>query len=63
MSLESAKELNFVDKEKWFKVQCDKFRIPWTYGADYLNISEHSLLETTLQNLKKVNLHKVWGEG
>jgi len=58
MSLESAKQLNFVDKEKWFKIQTDKFRIPWTYGADYLEISEYKLLETTLKNIKKVNLHK-----
>ena len=59
IKVELAQKFKFEDKEKWFKCQTDKLRIPWTYGADHLYISENNLLETTLQGIKKINLHKV----
>jgi len=58
IKVELAQKFKFEDKEKWFKCQTDKLRIPWTYGADHLYISENNLLETTLQGIKKINLHK-----
>jgi len=58
MSAESAKELPFEDKKKWFKLQMDKIRIPWVCGADYLNISHKNVVETALKSIKKVHLHK-----
>lgn len=58
MSVKSAKELSFEDKQKWFKLQIEKYRIHWTYGADHLEISEKNLVNSALQNIKKVNLHK-----
>lgn len=60
MSVKSAKELSFEDKQKWFKLQIEKYRIHWTYGADHLEISEKNLVNSALQNIKKVNLHKVY---
>jgi len=60
MSAESAKELPFEDKKKWFKLQMDKIRIPWVCGADYLNISHKNVVETALKSIKKVHLHKVY---
>jgi hypothetical protein len=59
MTMKSAKELNFEDKLKWFSLQTAKFKIPWTYGADNLEISEKNLVDSTIKNIKKVNLHKV----
>ncbi len=59
MSFESAKELSFEDKKKWFKLQMDKIRIPWVCGAEYYNISHKNLIETALKNISKVNMHKV----
>jgi len=59
IKVDLVKNLKFEDKEKWFKTQTDRIRIPWTYGADYLHISEHNLIESTLQGIKKINLHKV----
>jgi hypothetical protein len=58
MSPSTAKELPFEDKQKWVKIQSDKFRIPWTFGADHLEISEKNLIQSALTNIKKVNLHK-----
>lgn len=58
MTMKSAKELNFEDKLKWFSLQTAKFKIPWTYGADNLEISEKNLVDSTIKNIKKVNLHK-----
>jgi hypothetical protein len=60
MSAKSAKELSFEDKQKWFKIQTEKFRIPWNYGSDNLEICEKNLIESTLKGLKKTNLHKVF---
>ena len=59
MSIESAKELTFEDKKKWFKLQMDKIRIPWVCGADFLAISHKNVLESAVKNMKKVHLHKV----
>lgn len=59
MSVKSAKELPFEEKQLWFKLQNEKVRIPWQYGADHLHISEHNLLETTRKSIRRVNLHKV----
>ncbi len=59
MSVESAKELEFEDKKKWFKFQNDKIRIPWVIGADHLNLSHKNIVETALKNIKKMHLHKV----
>jgi len=58
MSVESAKELEFEDKKKWFKFQNDKIRIPWVIGADHLNLSHKNIVETALKNMKKMHLHK-----
>jgi len=58
MSVESAKELDFEDKKKWFKFQNDKIRIPWVIGADHLNLSHKNIVETALKNMKKMHLHK-----
>lgn len=59
MQTDIVKDLNFEDKAKWFKFQYEKTRIPWTLGADYLKVSEHNLLKTVQNGIRKVNLHKV----
>lgn len=58
MSIESAKELSFEDKKKWFKLQMDKIRIPWVCGADQLHVSHKNLVDSALKNIKKVHMHK-----
>lgn len=58
MSAKTAKELSFEDKQKWFKLQIEKYRIPWTYGADVLEVSEKNLAHSALTSIKKVNMHK-----
>ncbi len=62
MSVKTAKELSFEDKQKWLKLQIEKYRIPWTYGSDVLEVSEKNLAHSALASIRKVNLHKVYSQ-
>lgn len=60
MPLRDASKLRFEDKKKWFRLNVERFRIPWTAGADMLRVDRDDLLKTSVKNIKKCNLFKVY---
>lgn len=57
---EEVKLMSFEKKQLWLNEQCEKQRIPWTNGADWIRIHmDHRLLVKSLKCLHNCNLHKV----
>jgi E3 ubiquitin-protein ligase HUWE1 len=58
MNQTKAKTLCFEDKQRWFRLQIEKHRISWTYGADNLVISKTNILQHSMERIKNCNLYK-----
>ncbi|CAD8156549.1 unnamed protein product [Paramecium octaurelia] len=58
LSVQDIKNRSFPEKQMWFNLQLEKFRIPWQLGSDKLNVNYNDLLQSSLISARNVNLYK-----
>lgn len=58
MSPDQIRNLSFQEKSAWFRYHCERFRISWMNGADYMRIDRDNVLMSSLIHSKKVNMYK-----
>ena len=54
----STKFQNFEEKQSIFKNNLQKLKIDWTEGPNYININRDKLIESSIEELSKVNLYR-----
>ena len=54
----SNKFQNFEEKLIVFKTNLQKLKIDWTEGSNYVNINRDKLIESSIEELSKVNLYR-----
>ena len=54
----STKFQSFEEKQSIFKNNLQKLKIDWTEGPNYININRDKLIESSIQELSKVNLYR-----
>ncbi|CAK71950.1 unnamed protein product (macronuclear) [Paramecium tetraurelia] len=58
LSVQDIKNRSFPEKQMWFNLQLEKFRIPWQLGSDKLNVNYNDLLQSSLTSARNVNVYK-----
>ena len=54
----STKFQSFEEKQSIFKNNLQKLKIDWTEGPNYININRDKLIESSIEELSKVNLYR-----
>ena len=54
----STKFQSFEEKQNIFKNNLQKLKIDWTEGPNYININRDKLIESSIEELSKVNLYR-----
>ena len=54
----SFKLMNFEEKQTVFKKNLKKLKIDWTEGPNYITINRDKLIESSIEELSKVNLYR-----
>ena len=54
----STKFQSFEEKQSIFKNNLQKLKIDWTEGPNYININRDILIESSIEELSKVNLYR-----
>ena len=54
----SVKFSKFEEKQSIFKINLQKLKIDWRNGSDYININRDNLIESSIEELSKVNIYK-----
>ena len=54
----STKFKSFEEKQSIFKNNLQKLKIDWTEGPNYININRDKLIESSIEELSKVNLYR-----
>ncbi|CAD8084705.1 unnamed protein product [Paramecium sonneborni] len=49
---------SFAEKQVWFNMQLEKFRIPWQLGSDKLIVNHNDLLSSSLNSARGVDFYK-----
>ena len=54
----SAKFASFEEKQSLLKINLQKLKIDWREGSDFLNIDRDNIIESSLEELSKVNIYR-----
>jgi E3 ubiquitin-protein ligase HUWE1 len=54
----STKLTNFEEKQSIFKINLKKLKIDWTEGPNFVTINRDKLIESSIEELSKVNLYR-----
>ena len=54
----SAKLQSFEEKQGLFKENLQKLKIDWSEGSNFININRDKLIESSIEELSKVNLYR-----
>ena len=54
----SAKFASFEEKQSLLKINLQKLKIDWREGSDFINIDRDNIIESSLEQLSKVNIYR-----
>ena len=48
----------FQEKLAWFRAKLEMIRISWEHGCDWISVDKNNVLESSIDQVQKVDMHR-----